>query len=96
MNTPICDFVRKYAAENKTRLHMPGHKGKEYIGCEKNDITEIDGADVLYSSSGIIAESQKNRCGIGFGRGSQRFTVCCRPHIQQPFLSGCGDLGNRA
>ncbi len=60
MNTPICDFVRKYAAENKTRLHMPGHKGKEYIGCEKNDITEFDGADVLYSASGIIAESQKN------------------------------------
>lgn len=35
---------------------MPGHKGKKYGG----DITEIHGADVLYSSKGIIAESQKN------------------------------------
>ncbi len=35
---------------------MPGHKGKKHSG----DITEIFGADVLYSPKGIIAESQKN------------------------------------
>lgn len=35
---------------------MPGHKGKKYGG----DITEIHGADVLYSANGIIAQSQKN------------------------------------
>jgi len=37
---------------------MPGHKGREVVGCEKYDITEIEGADVLYSSGGIIRESE--------------------------------------
>ena len=60
MNTPIVDFVKKYADSNSLRLHMPGHKGNNFFGCEKYDITEIDGADVLYSADGIIAESQKN------------------------------------
>ena len=39
---------------------MPGHKGKEYLGVEPFDITEIDGADVLYSPDGIILESENN------------------------------------
>ncbi len=37
---------------------MPGHKGRGRLGCEKYDITEIKGADVLYSPSGIILESE--------------------------------------
>lgn len=60
MNTPIVDFVKKYSESNALRLHMPGHKGKSFLGCEQSDITEIDGADVLYSADGIIAQSQKN------------------------------------
>jgi len=60
MNTPICDFVKKYASKGKIRLHMPGHKGKNIIGGEMLDITEIDGADVLYHSNGIINQSQQN------------------------------------
>ncbi len=60
MNTPIVDFVNNYAQSNALRLHMPGHKGNGILGCEKYDITEINGADVLYSAKGIIAESQKN------------------------------------
>ncbi len=39
---------------------MPGHKGKSILGCEELDITEISGADVLYSADGIIAESEEN------------------------------------
>lgn len=60
MNTPVVDFVKKYSDSNNLRLHMPGHKGNAFLGCEKYDITEIDGADVLYSADGIIAQSQKN------------------------------------
>ena len=60
MNTPIADFVTKYANSDATRLHMPGHKGKTVLGVESYDITEITGADVLYSADGIIAESEKN------------------------------------
>ena len=37
---------------------MPGHKGKNAQNF--TDITEIDGADFLYSPEGIIKESQEN------------------------------------
>ena len=60
MNTPICDFVRRYAESNNLRLHMPGHKGQGPLGVEQLDITEISGADSLYEASGIIAESEAN------------------------------------
>lgn len=60
MKTPICDFVENYTQKNAVRLHMPGHKGKAFLGVEKGDITEIDGADSLYDASGIIGESEKN------------------------------------
>ncbi|MBQ2755966.1 MAG: PLP-dependent transferase [Oscillospiraceae bacterium] len=60
MNTPICDFVRDYAAEKQLRLHMPGHKGTDFLGFESLDITEIDGADSLYEASGIIRQSEEN------------------------------------
>lgn len=60
MNTPICDFVKEYAKSKALRLHMPGHKGKSFLGGEALDITEIDGADVLYNANGIILESERN------------------------------------
>lgn len=60
MKTPICDFVRDYAASEPMRLHMPGHKGAAHLGMEAMDITEIPGADVLYHAQGIILESEQN------------------------------------
>lgn len=60
MNTPVCDFVKDYASKNSVRLHMPGHKGKGFLGIEHLDITEVEGADVLYSAQGIIKESMEN------------------------------------
>lgn len=74
MNTPIADFVNKYADQNPTRLHMPGHKGKAYLGCETADITEIAGADSLYEAGGIIAESEKNAAGL-FGSGRTLYST---------------------
>ena len=70
MNTPICDFVRRYAESDALRLHMPGHKGKTLLGPELLDLTEIDGADSLYEASGIIRESERN---AGFLFGSETF-----------------------
>ena len=64
MKTPICDFVKTYAASATTRLHMPGHKGVSRLGCEPWDITEVDGADVLYHSGGIIRESEENAAAL--------------------------------
>ncbi|MBQ8310590.1 MAG: PLP-dependent transferase [Clostridia bacterium] len=60
MNTPICDFVKRYADSGTHRLHMPGHKGVGALGCEPLDITEIRGADSLYEADSIIAESEQN------------------------------------
>ena len=64
MNTPICDFVRRYAQSGTVRLHMPGHKGSGPLGCEALDITEIAGADSLYEADGIIAESEANAAAL--------------------------------
>ena len=60
INTPIADFVRRYASSDISRLHMPAHKGNSLLGCEALDITEINGADMLYSANGIIDESENN------------------------------------
>ena len=60
MTTPIFDFVKKYANGSTTRFHMPGHKGRGEMGVEAFDITEVSGADVLYSAEGIIEESENN------------------------------------
>ena len=59
MNTPICDFVRRYVDDNLIRMHMPGHKGKAFLGFEKYDLTEIDGADSLYEAQGVIRQSEE-------------------------------------
>ncbi len=56
LNTPICNFLEKYTADNRLRLHMPGHNGEF-----PHDITEVLGADSLYDtdkSGGIIAASE--------------------------------------
>ena len=64
MNTPLSDFLEKYSADNMVRFHMPGHKGRNVTGTEKLDLTEVDGADVLYSASGVIKESMDNACNL--------------------------------
>lgn len=58
MSTPVCDFVRRYVESQPVRLHMPGHKGVPFLGFEPWDITEINGADELFTAHGIIAESE--------------------------------------
>ena len=35
METPIFDFVKRYADSNPVRAHMPGHKGRGIILKEK-------------------------------------------------------------
>lgn len=64
MNTPICDFIRTYAEEDPIRMHMPGHKGRPLIGPEPLDLTEIEGADVLYRARGIIRKSEQNAASL--------------------------------
>lgn len=90
MNTPICDFVRRYADAGKLRLHMPGHKGQSILGCERLDITEISGADSLYEASGIIAQSEANAASL-FGcptfYSTEGSSQCIRAMLH---LAACG------
>lgn len=74
MNTPLSDFLEKYSAEHKVRFHMPGHKGRLFTGTEELDITEVDGADVLYSASGVIKESMDNASAL-FGTAKTLYST---------------------
>ena len=74
MNTPIADFVYNYNKEDFSRFHMPGHKGRNILGIEEYDITEIDGADVLYSADGIINESENNASAL-FGTAHSYYSA---------------------
>ena len=74
MKAPLCEFVKKYAAGNTLRLHMPGHKGQGMFDVEKFDITEIHGADVLYAADGVLRESQDNASQL-FGSGTTVYSA---------------------
>ena len=59
METPIYDFLRKYADSETVRCHMPGHKGHDLGLGSALDITEIAGADSLFEADGIIRRSER-------------------------------------
>lgn len=74
MNTPIVDFLKEYEARQESRFHMPGHKGKAFLGCEPWDITEVAGADVLGEARGIIGKSQAEAARL-FGAGETFYST---------------------
>ena len=59
MNTPIADFIRTTPRAIPSVCICRGTKGRELLGCEALDITEIPGADELYVADGIIGESEQ-------------------------------------
>lgn len=65
MDTPIWDFVKKYAESGRERMHVPGHKGMAGpLKVEPYDISEVKGADELYMPGGIIEKSEINASSI--------------------------------
>ena len=74
MTTPLWDFLRRYQEEGGARFHMPGHKGRGPLGCERWDLTEIPGADSLYEASGVIAGSEENAAAL-FGSGATFYST---------------------
>ena len=64
MRTPIVDFIRNYREKDTVCFHMPGHKGRPFLGVEPWDITEVSGADSLYEADGIIADSEANAAAL--------------------------------
>ena len=74
MDTPILDFLKEFESSGTVRMHMPGHKGRSFLGCESLDITEISGADALYEAGGIIAKSEENAAAI-FGTSKTLYST---------------------
>ena len=74
METPIWDFARRYAESGEARFHMPGHKGKQLLGPEALDLTEIRGADELYRPEGIIRRSEEQAAAL-FGAGKTLYST---------------------
>lgn len=55
----LSKFIREYESDDILRLHTPGHQARcEFINKISShfDITEIDGADSLYHSNGVIKD----------------------------------------
>lgn len=74
MDTPVYDFVQRYRTSGTARFHMPGHKGRPFLGCEPWDITEIHGADALYEADGILAQSEAHAAAL-FGSGRTLYST---------------------
>ncbi len=92
MDTPIFDFVQSYLERRNLRLHMPGHKGRFFLGMESMDITEISGADELFHPHGIIRKSEENAASL-FGTGKTVYStegssLCIRAMIYLALLWG--------
>lgn len=85
MNTPIYTYLTTHAEKNTVRLHMPGHKGHTFLGAEPIDLTEIDGADVLYHENGIIGQSQRNAASL-FGTGRTLYSTEGSTHAIKAML----------
>lgn len=87
MDTPVFDYVRRYASGGAARFHMPGHKGRPLLGCEPWDITEIAGADSLYRADGILRRSEENAAalfgsaGTFYSAGGSSQCVCAMLHL---------------
>ena len=74
MDTPIYDFLDNYQAAHGVRFHMPGHKGKPFLGCEDMDITDFAGADDLAKPTTIIAASERHATEL-FGSQATLFST---------------------
>ena len=67
---PVENALHEYIGKDLSRFHMPGHKGAEnFPEYFKFDITEVEGADSLFESSGAIFETEKRFAKI-YGSGA--------------------------
>lgn len=77
---PLVNALEAYTAQNKIRMHMPGHKGGRLFSkpfCRsilRYDVTEIPGMDNFHHPKGILSESM-NACARAFGAIKSYFLV---------------------
>lgn len=95
METPVIDFLEKYAGSGTLRCHMPGHKGRGGFGeVFPLDITEIKGADSLFEAEGIIRRSEKNIAEL-YGAGDTLFSAGGSTLCIQGMLAAAKLMGRR-
>ena len=71
-NTPLRNRIEKILKEDKTRMYMPGHKGRmaePFTTIAPYDITEIEGADSLYDCDDVLLELEERISGA-YGTGA--------------------------
>ncbi|HEX2924917.1 MAG TPA: aminotransferase class I/II-fold pyridoxal phosphate-dependent enzyme [Ruminiclostridium sp.] len=79
-NTPIYNYLRKYAEEQINIFHMPGHKLGKGVPHElaqdllQLDVTEVEGTDNLHYPEGIIKQAQE-QAARAFGADKTFFLV---------------------
>ncbi|OPX45816.1 arginine decarboxylase [Ruminiclostridium hungatei] len=79
-NTPIYDYLRRYAEEELNIFHMPGHKLGRGVPYElaqnllQLDVTEVEGTDNLHRPQGIIKDAQ-GKAAKAFGADRTFFLV---------------------
>ena len=90
-------FLQDYAQSGISRFHMPGHKGNfpPLLDIERltaYDITEIDGADYLFQSSGLLKRLEERAArfygvyGTAISTGGS--TLCIQAMLATAFREG--------
>ncbi len=96
MNTPLYDAVRLYIEQDRTRFHMPGHKGQGFPPFSEIlpwDITEVAGADSLFHADGAIDAFERIAAQV---YGARRTLLCAGGAtlcIQTMLALACGAGG---
>ncbi|MBE6900263.1 MAG: aminotransferase class V-fold PLP-dependent enzyme [Ruminococcaceae bacterium] len=87
--------LNEYIGKDLSRFHMPGHKGAEnFPEYFKYDITEVEGADSLFESSGAILETEKRFSEI-YGSGASLLSAGGSTLCIQAMLAAALDPGDK-
>lgn len=93
-STPLYSALVRHAAQGRTSMHTPGHKGCADIlrGLELSlDLTELPDTDALYEADGVIAEAERLAAGV-FGADRTVFSAGgCSLAIQAMLRCACAE-----
>lgn len=75
-SAPLLQALQFYQEESPLRLHMPGHKGRDFapLDIPATDVTEVPGLDDLHDPTGPIAAAQ-GLCANLYGARATHFLV---------------------
>lgn len=87
----LVKFINSYTKQGFLRLHVPGHQGRcRFLNrkfAARFDITEVDGADWLFDSCGVLQELEQS-LGLLFGQ-SAAISTCGSTLCVQAMVALC-------